>query len=208
MSSVCLLKCGIFLIFTVDYSITWTGHLFWLRIFPFTWLGVLILTADFSVDLIRRTDVPFTWFGHTDSDYWFLRLKWGARRVRPVGRGCLLLQGTWPYLWYIQRSVYAHSLISISYFCHSNKLPNRTPTFEYPKLFMTTLPFGMHVSLVKHPARKNKGRLWFKTVRKGVITNRKYIWNVDELHENNEKQAFWEYCKQYQVPYRWYIPSK
>jgi hypothetical protein len=22
------------------------------------------------------------------------------------------------------------------------------------------------------------------------------------------KQAFWEYCKQYQVPYRWYIPSK
>jgi hypothetical protein len=42
--------------------------------------------------------------------------------------GCLLLHGTWSHLWYIQRSVYAHSLICISYrlmrlitdryFCH------------------------------------------------------------------------------------------
>jgi hypothetical protein len=35
--------------------------------------------------------------------------------VRPVGRGCLLLHGTWSHLWCIQRSVYAHSLICISY---------------------------------------------------------------------------------------------
>jgi hypothetical protein len=50
------------------------------------------------------------------------------RRVWPVNRGCLLLLGTWSHLWYIQRSVYAHSLICMSYrlmrlitdryFCH------------------------------------------------------------------------------------------
>jgi hypothetical protein len=40
------------LIFTVDYSITWTGNWFWLRIFLFTWLSVLILTADCTVYLI------------------------------------------------------------------------------------------------------------------------------------------------------------
>jgi hypothetical protein len=38
--------------FIVDYSITWTGHWFCLRIFPLTWLSVLILTADNSVYLI------------------------------------------------------------------------------------------------------------------------------------------------------------
>jgi hypothetical protein len=93
------------LIFTVDCSIAWTGHWFWLEISPLTWLGVLILTADCSVYLIWTTDF----------DYWFLRLIWGARRVRPVGRGCLLLHGTWSHLWYIRRSLYAHSLICISF---------------------------------------------------------------------------------------------
>jgi hypothetical protein len=38
--------------FTVDYLITWTGHRFWQRIFPFIWLGVLIFTADCSLYLI------------------------------------------------------------------------------------------------------------------------------------------------------------
>jgi hypothetical protein len=37
---------------TVDYSIAWTGRWFWLQLFQFTWLGVLILTADCSVYLI------------------------------------------------------------------------------------------------------------------------------------------------------------
>jgi hypothetical protein len=41
--------------------------------------------------------------------------KCGSRRVWSVNRGCLLLHGTWSHLWYIQRSVYAHSLICISY---------------------------------------------------------------------------------------------
>jgi hypothetical protein len=40
------------LIFAVDHSLTWTGYWFWLRIFPFTWIVVLILTADISVFLI------------------------------------------------------------------------------------------------------------------------------------------------------------
>ena len=40
------------LVFTVDYSTYLTGHWFWLRIFPFTWLGVLILTAACFVFLI------------------------------------------------------------------------------------------------------------------------------------------------------------
>jgi hypothetical protein len=35
--------------------------------------------------------------------------------VWPVDRGCLLLHGTWSHLWYIQGSVYTHSLICISY---------------------------------------------------------------------------------------------
>jgi hypothetical protein len=93
------------LIFTVGFSITWTGQWFWLRNFPFAWQGELILTADCSVYLIWTH-----WF-------WLLisRLIWGAQRVRPVSRGCLLLHGTWSHFWYIQRSVYAHSLICISY---------------------------------------------------------------------------------------------
>jgi hypothetical protein len=40
------------LIFTVDCFIAWTGHWFWLQIFPLTWHGVLILTVDCSVYLI------------------------------------------------------------------------------------------------------------------------------------------------------------
>jgi hypothetical protein len=43
------------LVFTVGYSIYLTGHWFWLRIFPFTWLGVLILTAACSVYLTLDT---------------------------------------------------------------------------------------------------------------------------------------------------------
>jgi hypothetical protein len=39
------------LVFTVDYSTYLTGHRFWLRVFLFTWLGVLILTAACSVYL-------------------------------------------------------------------------------------------------------------------------------------------------------------
>jgi hypothetical protein len=55
------------LICTVNYSIVWIGHWFWHLI------------------------APFTWYGHTNFEYWFLLLIWGARRVGPVGRGCLLL---------------------------------------------------------------------------------------------------------------------
>jgi hypothetical protein len=84
----------------VDYSITWTGHWFQQRIFP------------------------FTWFGHTDFDYWFLRLIWGARRVRPVGRGCLLLHGSdvfggpcTPILWFVFPFRLTR-LITDRYFCH------------------------------------------------------------------------------------------
>jgi hypothetical protein len=40
------------------------------------------------------------------------------RRVWSIDRGCLLLHGTWSHLWYIQRSVYAHSLICISYWTY------------------------------------------------------------------------------------------
>jgi hypothetical protein len=58
---------------------------------------------------------PFDLLGHTDFDWRFLRLILGARRLRPVGSGCLLLHGTWSLLQYtcIQMSVYAHSLICI-----------------------------------------------------------------------------------------------
>jgi hypothetical protein len=39
------------LVFAVDYSTCLTGHWFWLRVFPFTWLGVMILTTACSVYL-------------------------------------------------------------------------------------------------------------------------------------------------------------
>jgi hypothetical protein len=44
----------------------------------------------------------------------YLIWKWGSQRDWPVNRGCLFLHGSWSHLWYIQRSVYAHSLICIS----------------------------------------------------------------------------------------------
>jgi hypothetical protein len=53
--------------------------------------------------------------------------KYGSRRVWPIDRGCLLLLSTWSPLWYIQMSVYAHSLICISY---------RTCEIDYCSLFM------------------------------------------------------------------------
>jgi hypothetical protein len=92
--------------FTVDYSIIWTGHWFWLQIFPFTWPWV----TKFLLKIVL-----FTWFRHSDFHYWFLRLIWGARRTRPVRRRYLLLHGTWSHLWSIQWPMYAHSLICISY---------------------------------------------------------------------------------------------
>jgi hypothetical protein len=52
----------------------------------------------------------------------------------PVNRGCLLLHGTWSHLWYIQSSVYVHSLICISY---------ETYEIDYWSLFFsfhTTIP--------------------------------------------------------------------
>jgi hypothetical protein len=45
----------------------------------------------------------------------YLIWKKGPRRVWSINRGCLLLHGTWSHAWYIQRSVYAHSLICFSY---------------------------------------------------------------------------------------------
>jgi hypothetical protein len=59
----------------------------------------------------------------------YLIWKKGSRRVWSIVRGCLLLHCTWSNLWYIQRSVYAHSLIcksniglmrlnTVRYFCH------------------------------------------------------------------------------------------
>jgi hypothetical protein len=49
-------------------------------------------------------------------------------RVWSIYRGCLLLHGTWSHIWYIQRSVYAHCLICISF---------RTYEIEYCSLFLS-----------------------------------------------------------------------
>jgi hypothetical protein len=57
-----------------------------------------------------------------------LMWKYGSRRVWSVNRGCLLLHGTWPHLWFIQRSVYTYPLICISY---------RTYDIDYCSLFFT-----------------------------------------------------------------------
>jgi hypothetical protein len=58
----------------------------------------------------------------------YLVWKKGSRRVWSIDRGCLLLHGIWSHLWYIQRSVYACSLICISY---------RTYEIEYCSLFLS-----------------------------------------------------------------------
>jgi hypothetical protein len=59
----------------------------------------------------------------------YLIWKKGSRRVWSINRGCLLLHGTWSHLWYIQRSMNAHSLICISY--------NWTYEIEYFSLFLS-----------------------------------------------------------------------
>jgi hypothetical protein len=58
----------------------------------------------------------------------YLIWKKGSWRVWSIARGYLLFHGTWSHLWYIQRSVYAHSLIvfpiglmilsTVRYFCY------------------------------------------------------------------------------------------
>jgi hypothetical protein len=58
----------------------------------------------------------------------YLIWKKGSRRVWSIDRGYSLLHGTWSHLWYIQRSVYAHSLIYISY---------RTYEIEYCSIFLS-----------------------------------------------------------------------
>jgi hypothetical protein len=87
----------------MDYSSYLTGHWFWLQIFPFTWLGILILTAACSVYL--------TW------THWFWLLntliEMGHTAVRPVNKGCLLLLGTWSHPRYIRGSVLAHLFICL-----------------------------------------------------------------------------------------------
>jgi hypothetical protein len=47
----------------------------------------------------------------------YLIWKKGSRQVWLIDRGCLLLHGTWYHLWYIQRSVYARSLVCNSELC-------------------------------------------------------------------------------------------
>jgi hypothetical protein len=90
------------LIFTEDYSM----YLIW----------ALILTADF----FRLSDwthwfwlriVLFTWSGHTDFDYWYLSLKWGSRRMWPVGRGWLLFPGIRSYFASVVVRVALHSIL-------------------------------------------------------------------------------------------------
>jgi hypothetical protein len=83
----------------------------------------LILTADFSVYLVGRTEFDFVFFRlpNLDTRYWLLIfafemgltagvIGWqggviGWQGVWSVDRGCLLLIGTWPYLLCIKRSV-------------------------------------------------------------------------------------------------------
>jgi hypothetical protein len=45
----------------------------------------------------------------------YLTWKWGSGQVWLVDWGCLLLHGTWSHGGYMQRSMYAHSLICIFY---------------------------------------------------------------------------------------------
>jgi hypothetical protein len=52
----------------------------------------------------------------------------GSRRVWSIYRGCLLLHGTWSHPWYIRRSVYAYSLICISFWIYE---------IEYCSLFLS-----------------------------------------------------------------------
>jgi hypothetical protein len=90
------------LIFHWIIPCTWSGLWIWLRVFPFTWLYSLVLTADESVYLI---------WTHWIWQYWYL--KWGSWRVWPVSRGCLLLRGNWSYL-----RTYRRSMLPYTRFCN------------------------------------------------------------------------------------------
>jgi hypothetical protein len=91
------------------------------RLFEFVCLFVYLLIyvpfKNISLTLILTTV-------HTVYLIW----KKGSRRVWSIDRGCLHLHGTWSHLWYIQRSVYAHSLICISYWTYD---------IEYCSLFLS-----------------------------------------------------------------------
>jgi hypothetical protein len=75
------------------------------------------MDTDFDSGFFRPPDlmhwfcpwfVPFTLSGHTDFDYWVLRLKWGSQLVLFVNRRILLVLGTWSHLWYVRGSVLGH----------------------------------------------------------------------------------------------------
>jgi hypothetical protein len=89
------------LVFTVLWIVpfTWSEHWFWLQ--------------NSSVYLIGRTDFDSEFFPLPNLDTLIMThgLKKGSRRVRPVSRGCLLLLGTWSYLWYFRGFVLAHLFI-------------------------------------------------------------------------------------------------
>jgi hypothetical protein len=53
----------------------------------------LVLTADFSVHLVRLTDFDCRLFlsPNLDFNYQYFNLKWGSRWVWPISRGCSLL---------------------------------------------------------------------------------------------------------------------
>jgi hypothetical protein len=100
---------------------SWFGDLIWrtvpkplmmdLEWWERTWTLILIANFFRSPDLMHwfwQWFVPFTLSGHTDFDYWFLRLKWGSRRVLFVNRRILLALGTRSHLWYVRGYVSAH----------------------------------------------------------------------------------------------------
>jgi hypothetical protein len=71
---------------------------------------------------------PFLTLMFTTVHIVYLIWKKGSWWVLSIDRGCLLLHDTWYHLWYIQRSMYAHSLICISY---------RTYEIDHCSLFLS-----------------------------------------------------------------------
>jgi hypothetical protein len=90
--------------YTIFLSVTCCLICFITIVNPFL---TLILTTVHTVDLIWKK---------------------GSRRVWSIDRGYLLLHGTCSHLWYIQRSVYVHSLIGISFWTYE---------IEYCSLFLS-----------------------------------------------------------------------
>jgi hypothetical protein len=117
----------------VPFFLSWSKHWYWLHIAPFFWFwhtgidcGLYHYWSWLTEFEIQLTADMTGHRGMLLLGNWFYFCIY-RESLWPTFN-CLLLYGTWSHHWYIQRSVYAHSLICISY---------KTYEIDYWSLFLS-----------------------------------------------------------------------